>query len=79
MRRESSLLEHPQRTSAELLNSTSISTFEGSHLKAFSSSLIMGDSMWISGWNTSKLVMKDNVFLNVKIPDFFLSDQKEEG
>ena len=79
MRRESSLLEHPQRTSAELLNSTSISTFEGSHLKAFSSALIMGDSMWISGWNTSKLVMKDNVFLNVKIPDFSFLIKKKKG
>ena len=78
IRRGSSFSETPQRTTAEQLNSTYIKAFEGSHLKNFSSALFIGESMWICGWNTSKIVMKDNVFVNVKIPNFsFLTKQKK--
>ena len=78
IRRGSSFSQTPQRTTAEHLNSTYIKAFEGSHLKTFSSALFIGDSMWICGWNTSKIIMKDNVFVNVKIPDFlFLTKQKK--
>ena len=79
IRRDSSLLDTPGRTKAEFVNSTYIKAFEGSHLKAFSNALLMGDSMWLCGWNTSKIFMRDNVFLNVKIPDFSVLIKQKKG
>ena len=75
--RQSFLGGNLQRITAVYQASTFLKTFEGSHLKTFSSTLFMGDTMWICGWNTSKF-FQQNVFLNVKVPEFHvLTKQKK--
>ena len=83
---ELSSTEHLLRVTAELINSTHIKIFEGSHLKIFSSALFRGDSLWICGWNKSgfnpfksmSFSSKDNVFLNVQVPDFSVLTKKKK-
>ena len=59
-----------QKQRAVFLTSMFVKIFEGSHWKAFSSVLFMGNSMWISGRKSSMLLKREYVFVNVTLPDF---------
>ena len=56
--------------SAEFVSRTTTKVFRGSHLKTFSAAYLMGDSVWLCGWNFSMVDNKDFVLLNAKVPKY---------
>ena len=51
---------------AQFQSSTNLKRFKGSHLKGFHSTLFVGDSIWICGWNKNIFGQNTLVFLNVQ-------------
>ena len=62
----------------ELISSTNIKIFEGSHLNTFSSVLFSVNSLWICGWNKNWRGAKTTVLLNVDLPEYNLLSKEKK-
>ena len=69
---------HQGDSTVELISSTHIKLFEGSHLKSFSGILFLENTMWISGWNRNRYLRKTIVLLNVELPDYNTRAKKKK-